>query len=209
MPTSTVAWARLAQTSRAATSSWAPWTRQRAVGDVSARGGPPRCRAGARHHHAEAVRRAAAPWRRARPAASRRPRRSVCPDAVMPTAPGSMPPWPASRKTVRWRSPVVGGNETHAPGLNRAGATGCPSVLAGPRVNYQSASVWAANRRTELSRSSGTRSRPPPGRPTRTRANRRPAPGGGSTPRTAGVGRGRLADDRSEAARTALIVGPV
>src|SRR5580692_6565695 len=27
-----------------------------------------------------------------------------------------MPPWPASRNTVRWRSPEVGANSTHDPG---------------------------------------------------------------------------------------------
>ena len=58
----------------------------------------------------------------------------VAPDSVAPVAPGSMPPWPASRKTVWCRSPAVGANEVHAPGLNAAGATAAPPpVLVWPR----------------------------------------------------------------------------
>src|SRR5579875_2871320 len=51
----------------------------------------------------------------------------VRPLVVVPTAPGSGPPWPASRKTVRWRSPAVGGNETHAPDAKTAGSTAVPA----------------------------------------------------------------------------------
>ena len=49
------------------------------------------------------------------------------PGCVVPTPPGSMPPWPASRNTVSWRSPFVGSNATHAPGAKADGSS-CVSV---------------------------------------------------------------------------------
>src|SRR5207244_2383562 len=46
-------------------------------------------------------------------------------------APGSGPPWPASRKTVWWRSAPVGGKATQAPGAKWASAIG-PALALGP-----------------------------------------------------------------------------
>ncbi len=47
---------------------------------------------------------------------------------VTPTAPGSGPPCPASRNTVRFRLPRSGANSLHAPRLKYAGPTGTPAV---------------------------------------------------------------------------------
>ena len=53
----------------------------------------------------------------------------VWPDWVSPTPPGSMPPWPASRKTVRWRSPDVGAYSTHAPGSKYLASMARPAAI--------------------------------------------------------------------------------
>ncbi len=123
MPRSRSACAMSAQTSRAATSSWTPWTVNR---PPETSPGPGRITVSALVRDTTTVK----PLPRSSAMVSSSTgsvtsaSSTVCPSSVCPTAPGSSPPWPASRKTVRWRSPDVGENSSHCPGSKRAASMG-------------------------------------------------------------------------------------
>ena len=51
------------------------------------------------------------------------------PDEVVPTVPGSKPPWPASRNTTRCRAGPVGAYSMQVPGLRALGRSGCNTAI--------------------------------------------------------------------------------
>src|SRR5580692_7086508 len=78
-----------------------------------------------------------------------------------------MPPWPASRNTVRWRSPEVGANSTHDPGskylvsMARPGATRRAAAVRASEPAARDAGATSASAVAEVASTIATATRFP------------------------------------------------